>query len=78
MKNILNGSKCIQYADDSTIYCSCKIKNIDKCPNEIESDLNTDEVKSKDRNLIFNPSKKNVMLISSGQMAQYHQLDSSS
>ena len=58
MKNVLNGSKCIQYADDSSIYCSCNIKNIDKCPNEIENDLNTVKVKSKDRNLIFNPSKK--------------------
>ena len=35
MKSILNGSKHIQYADDSTIYRSCKIKNIDKCSNEI-------------------------------------------
>ena len=26
MKSILNGSKCIQYADDSTIYRSSKIK----------------------------------------------------
>ena len=25
MKNILDGSECIQYADDSTIYCRCKI-----------------------------------------------------
>ena len=40
MKSILNGSKCIQYADDSTISRSCKIKSIDKCSNEIESDLN--------------------------------------
>ena len=26
MKSILNGSKCIQYANDSMIYRSCKIK----------------------------------------------------
>ena len=77
MKSILNGSKCIQYADDSTIYRSCKIKNIDKCSNEIESDLNAVEVWSKDTNLISNPSKTKVMVISSRQMAQYHQLDSS-
>ena len=31
MKSILNGNKCIQYAGDPTIYCSCKIKNINKC-----------------------------------------------
>ena len=58
-KNILDGSECIQHADDSTIYHSCKIKNINKCSNEIESDLNAVE----------------VMLISSRQMKEYHQLD---
>ena len=62
MKSILNGSKCIQYADDPTIYRSCKINNIDKCSNEIESDLF-------DTNLIFNPSKTKVMVILSRQMA---------
>ena len=40
MKSVLHGSKCIQYADDSTIYRSCYIKNIKKCSNEIERDLN--------------------------------------
>ena len=77
MKSILNGSKCIQYADDSTIYRSCQIKNIDKCSNEIESDLNAVEVWSKDTNLIFNPCKTKVTVITPRQVAQYHQLDSS-
>ena len=53
MKSILHGSKCIQYADNSTIYRSCKIKNIGKCSNEIEGDLNAVEVWSKKTNLIF-------------------------
>ena len=44
LKNILDGSECIQYADDSIINCSCKIKNINKYSNEIESDLNAVEV----------------------------------
>ena len=73
----INGSKCIQYADDSTICCSCKIKNIQKCSNKVEGDLNTVEVWSKDTNLVFNPNKTKVMVTSSWQMAQYHQLDSS-
>ena len=77
MKSILNGNKCIQYAGDSTIYCSCKIKNINKCWNEIENDLSAVEVWSKDTNLIFNTSKTKVMVISSRQMAQCHQLYSS-
>ena len=78
MKNILNGSECIQYANDSTIYRSCKIKNTNKCSNEIESDLNAVEVWLKDTNLVFNPNKTKVRVISSRQMAQYHRLDSSS
>ena len=44
MKSISNGSECIQYADNSTIYRSCNMKNINKCSNEVESDLNAVEV----------------------------------
>ena len=58
MKSILNSSKCIQYTDDFTIYRSCKIKDIDKCSNEIEGDLNAVEVWSKDTNLILTPGKQ--------------------
>ena len=78
MKNIFDGSECIQYADDSTINRHCRIKNINKCSNEIESELDAVEVWSKDTNLDFDPNKTKVIVISSRQMAQYHQLDSSS
>ena len=74
MKNILDGSECIQYADDSTIYRRCKIKNINKCSNEIKSELNAVEVWSKDANFLtrfFNPNKTNVIVISSRQMTQH-------
>ena len=54
-----------------------KIKNINKYSNEIESDLNAVEVWSKDTKLVFYSYKTKVMVISSRQMAQYHQLDSS-
>ena len=54
-----------------------KIKNINKYSNEIESDLNAVEVWSKDTKLVFYPYKMKVMVISSRQMAQYHQLESS-
>ena len=39
--------------------------------------LNAIEVWSKDTNLVFNPNKAKLMVISSRQMAQYHKLDSS-
>ena len=35
MKNMLSGSEYIHYAHDSTIYRGYKIKNINKCSNEI-------------------------------------------
>ena len=75
MKNILDGSECIQYVDDSAIYCTCKIKNINKCSNETASVLKVVDVWSKDTNLVFNPNKTKAVIISSRQMAQYHQLD---
>ena len=45
MKNILDGSECIQYTGDSAIYRSCKIKiSMFKCLKEIEIELNPVEV----------------------------------
>ena len=77
MNNILVGSECIQFADDSTIYRRYKIKYINKCSNEIEGGLNAVELWSKDINLVFNPNKTKVMVIPSRQMAKYHKLGSS-
>ena len=39
--------------------------------------LNAIEVWSKDTNLIFNPNKAKIMVISSREMAQYHKQNSS-
>ena len=39
--------------------------------------LNAIEVWSKDTNLVFNPNKAKLIVISSRQMVQYHKLDSS-
>ena len=77
LKNILDGSECVQYVDDSMIYGSCKIKNVNKCSNKIESELKPVEVRWKGMNLVFNPHKTKVMVISSRQMAQYNQLHNS-
>ena len=63
IKNMLDGNECILYVDDSTIYRSCKIKNINKCSNEIESELNAVETWSKDTILVFNRNKTKVMVI---------------
>ena len=39
MINTLSESQCIPYADDSTIYKSCKAKEVTKCSSELENDL---------------------------------------
>ena len=39
MANILSESQCIKYADDSTIYRSCKAKEVTKCFGELENEL---------------------------------------
>ena len=74
MKNILDGSECIQYADNSTIYCSCKIKDRPKCTKDIEKELNKAASYLKDTKLVFNPSKTKVMIISPRQRSHYHHL----
>ena len=39
MSSITPNSNCIQYADDSTLYRSCKINQKDTCIKELEKDL---------------------------------------
>ena len=52
-----NGSECIQYAEDSTIYHSSKPKNLAICSKKIESKLNAIETWPKDTNLDFNSTR---------------------
>ena len=54
MTNILSESQCIQYADDSTIYKSCKAKEVTKCSSELENELKLLEQWPKNTNLVFN------------------------
>ena len=58
--------ECIQYADDCTIYHNSKIKNINKCSNEIK----TVKVWSKDAKLVFNPNKTKAQLSPTRQFQQ--------
>ena len=49
--------KCIEYADNSTTYHSCKTKELRKCANDIEKQLNKAATWLEDTILVFNPSK---------------------
>ena len=74
MTNILSESQCIQYADDSTIYRSCKAKEVTKYSIVLENELKLLEQWSKNTNLIFNCKKTKSMLFSTRKMSQHHQL----
>ena len=47
----------MQYADDSTLYQSCKINQKDTCIKELEKDLNSIAKWSIETNLVFNTGK---------------------
>ena len=72
--NILSESQCIQYSDDSTIYRSCKAKDVTKCFSELENKLKLFEQWSKNRNLVFNCKNTKSMLFSTSKMSHHHQL----
>ena len=74
MTNILSESPCIQYADDSTIYRSCKAKEVIKYSRELENELKLLEQWSKNTNLVFNCKKTKSMLFSTRKVSQHHQL----
>ena len=74
MTNILSESQYFEYADYSTIYKSCKAKEVTKCSSELENELKLLEQWSKNTNLVFNYKKTKSMLFSTRKMSQRHQL----
>ena len=74
MSSITPNSNCIQYADDSTLYRSCKINEKDTCIKELKKDLTSIAKWSIETNLVFNTGKTKFMLISSNQLSARHKL----
>ena len=62
MSSITPNSNCIQYANDSTLYRSCKINKKDTCIKELEKDITSIAKWSIETNLVFNTSKTNLYL----------------
>ena len=69
MSQIRPESKCLQYADDTTLYRACKASQRHACINNIEKDIHSILRWSSDTNLIFNSAKTKVMVISTSQMS---------
>ena len=74
MSGITPNSNCIQYADDLTLYRSCKINKKDTCIKELEKDLTSIAKWSIKTNLVFNTGKTKFMLIASKQLSVRHKL----
>eukprot|EP00111_Clytia_hemisphaerica_P020366 TCONS_00059994-protein len=65
-------AKCVQYADDTSIYRHTKPANLELCSQEVQNDFNVIEEWSRDSNLIFNAKKTKSMLFATSQMARRH------
>ena len=74
MSSITPNNNCIQYADDSTLYRSCKIHKKDACIKELEKDLTSIAKWSLETNLVFNTGKTKFMLITLNQLLAQHKL----
>ena len=74
MSSIIPNSNCIQYADDSTLYRSCKINKKETCMKELGKGLTSIAKWSIETNLIFNTGKTKFMLITSNQLSARHKL----
>ncbi len=66
--------KCHQYADDTTLYAHCKPENLQDAVADMQSSVRKLEKWSSEANLIINPSKTKVMMLSTAQLSFSHSL----
>jgi len=74
MSKITPNSECIQYADDSALYRSCKVNDKNLCIKQLQNDITSLSKWSVENNLVFNPNKTKFMIFSSQQISKYHNL----
>ena len=65
----------LQYADDSILDKYLKPKNLKKCIEELESDLETVSLWFSNTSLLFKDDKTKLMLFSITQLSQRHNLN---
>ena len=68
-------SKCLQFADDTTFYNHCKVKDIPTIATSLKTDIESIKSWSKEANLVFNGDKTKVLLFSTSQLSSRHKLD---
>ena len=74
--DIVDNISCnsLQYADDTTLYQHCKLKNLQNCIEKLESNLQTVLDWALQNSLVFNDDKRKYMLFSSIQQSERHNL----
>ena len=68
-------AKCIQYADDTSLYRHTKPRKLAECVGKVNDDIKNLEQWSESHNLLFNSKKTKTLLFSTQQMARRHNLD---
>ncbi|CAB4012732.1 Hypothetical predicted protein [Paramuricea clavata] len=69
-------SGLLTYADDTSLYQHTKVKNLSKCVDDMQKELDRANSWSKNSNLLMNPTKTKTMVFSTSQMSTTHNLAS--
>ena len=74
--DIIENIRCdsLQYADDTTLYRHCKLKNLQNCIEKLESDLQTVSDWALQNSLVFNDGKTKYLLFLSIQLSKRYNL----
>ena len=67
--------QCHQYADDTTLYVHCKPSNLESCKRDLNKNLCNLEEWSRNANLVINPSKTKMMVLSTKQLSSTRALE---
>ena len=67
--------QCHQYADDTTLYVHCKPTNLESCKRDLNKNLYNLEEWSRNANLVINPPKTKMMVLSTKQLSSARALE---
>ena len=67
--------QCHQYADDTTLYVHCKPSNLESYKCDLNNSLCNLEEWSSNANLVINPSKIKMMVLSTKQLSSAHAIE---
>ena len=65
---------CLQFANDTTLYKRCKVKDILDCANTVQNDVEHLKAWSDVNSLVFNGTETKTIIFSTKQLSRYHHL----